>query len=132
MTVAIRALLACLVLLPPGTFRTLDAITRKNVCWSDVNDVSSIVKVAHQFRHHSPYPRPAPQRVRNWADVTFLASPEGHRINESVSDVLPGVVITLDLSADRLGQRKSLMTAPPLNAHSTARGLLLAMGELLV
>ena len=136
MSVAIRTLLALLVMLPPGTFRTLDSVTRKKLC--DHNTVASASthqksrsgqSIESKFPSHSPV---APYRARSWTDTTFLASSDADRVSESLVDVFFGTSMTLEPIEDRRGQWKSVESAPSLNAHLTARGLLLALGELLV
>lgn len=138
MSVLLRIFLAVLVLLPPGTFRKLDALTR-------AKDKDRIVPVASRphgvrAKNLSDSPRkliPVQQRgfpepVRKWTDTTFLATAGPLPLAGSFVDSLPSCMISLELGDWRRYQGQSLEPIPAMNAHCGARGLLLALGELLV
>lgn len=136
MSVILRTFLAILVLLPPGTFRRLDVLTRMNPA-QDLTASQQFAERAHKLsdlqRKSSPIRnRNLPERVRKWTDTTFLASSEVLRLNDGFIEALPCDLISPELNDSPRNCAQLAEPAPVLNAHAGARGLLLAMGTLLI
>lgn len=136
MSVLLRIFLAVLVLLPPGTFRKLDALTRAKEGVAPVASRPYGVRarnLSDSPRKSTPVQhRGLPEPVRKWTDTTFLATSGTLPVAGSFTDALPSCMISLELGDWRRYQGQSLEPIPAMNAHCGARGLLLALGELLV
>lgn len=121
------ALLALLVALPPGSFRSLDHVMRD--LWGIARPqapAASGAKSPSDVPRCRPSVPPVAPPQRSWDQLTFKSAAEGD-CDAARGDPLGAALWTTVLVADGGLHRAREGTAPPLNAHSTSRGALIAL-----
>jgi hypothetical protein len=128
-----RALLAFLVVLPQGTFRTLHELTRLQFqvsasCKADEATGTRVVSEAVSVKRSMPH-CPAPLRFRSWADVTFITK-DAVQVGTALPDACPVAVLVSDQGAERLGA--ALQGKSVRSAHRSPRQAMIAARVLLI
>lgn len=133
-SVLFRAFLMILVVLPLGTFRTLNALFRPKAAVSlavvadfstcDGNRRFGAAPAVSPSRSDSPDGK---MRFRSWADVTFLQS-ESPELCGAWVDAVPQLL----LEDPQVPTKPAFEVVSPLQAHRTPREAIIASCTLLI
>ena len=122
----VRIGLAVLVVLPPGTYRSLDLLSRRALANERVELPSSI---GAESSRGEIVPLQLPLVSRDWNQVTFTSEDQMSRAlaPDEMCDLAPAA----DDRARCQAESSLALPEPVLLGHKTARGAVLALHELL-
>lgn len=126
MSLLIRVTLALLVALPPGTFRTLNGLSRRGV--PGPQPVAAARTVARRGSMSISFRLPAqlPGRVRTWADGTYIPRESPQLAAMPTAPWLDEVAVESSTSTRRDFSGWNPV-ASPRHAHQSPRAALVAL-----
>jgi len=129
----IRSLLAILVVLPPGTFRSLHALTCRSEARSATEAAPSPQSIhgteeevlACTLRGLAPVRPKAPLRFRAWSDVTFVTK-DAPSVAGDTAEKVAAPSLPPEVCGNSSRCRLSGRALSPLHAHRSSRTVLIA------